>query len=61
MTAEQIVRVLAAKDAPLCRGDCVMCSTGVPAPVHLTTWDPEAHDVGCPWRLAVAWVQQADG
>lgn len=47
MTAEQIVRALAAAD-PIDNGQCLLC-----------VWNPESpaeHKADCPWRLAVEWV-----
>lgn len=60
MTAEQIVRALAAADPVVMRSDgylrCGLCTVNgfspLPAEKH---WDD------CPWRLAVEWVAEQDG
>lgn len=60
MTAEEIVRALAAMEAPIevnwpC--NCLLCAESSYAP------DPkrqalDSHQAGCLWRLAREWVQR---
>jgi hypothetical protein len=69
MDAEQIVRALAAKDAPIDAdyGSCHLCSAynDVRVEVHRTSGDRsiwvdavEGHEADCPWRLAREWADQ---
>lgn len=57
MTAEEIVRALAAADPIAAERDdlvCALCASAV--------WAPEGldHASDCPWRLAVEWVAATD-
>ena len=51
--AERIIRLLAATDPVVERGDyhwCAVSQCRLPL-------DPKDHDDDCPWRLAVEWVE----
>ncbi len=56
MTAEQIVRALAAADPTVSSGEWDWCGTCD------SRWPIEAddHDPACPWRMAVEWVAEQD-
>lgn len=66
MDLEQIVRALAAQEAPvdgeffychLCEADWGLGASGRKAPYN----DPSEHKPGCPWRLAREWVAAHPG
>ncbi len=58
MTAEQIVRALAAVDPGPDAQGCRFCEGWVGRGY---AWHPPTpHDADCPWRLAVEWVAAQD-
>lgn len=63
MTAEEIVRALAAIEDPTVddrdyspSADCGLCGVADDAYKH-TIHDPARHAESCPWRLAREWVE----
>ncbi len=57
--AVEIVRALAAKEAPMDDefGYCKLCTSDVPKYGWSTAQDLAEHDESCTWRLAREWVE----